>query len=236
MSLSELGFDLAQGVGTDLSFETHQFMKRRKCLIPSMDAEAVILISSCGPASQDLFVLAREECAELWAEYALARLLSVALQGPPTSTVWHRGIRESVPTCCGVKLPLAGCPEGRRTALSLWLIVLGASPPPAAGAAGGRVPRSGWRAGSCCNSLGHRPGPMPPCQLVVNLTSICPSLHCMQVAGVGWRDPQGRPRVGNRPLGTQEKRLGFPRCAGCQDWPPKEALLSGGLKELGGGQ
>ena len=42
-------------------FSTSRFIKRRKCLLPSTDSEAVLLIPKRGLLSQDFCVLAREE-------------------------------------------------------------------------------------------------------------------------------------------------------------------------------
>jgi len=53
-----LHFDLAHGDGADLISETCGFIKGRKYLTPSTDGKAIILISSCGLASQDFFLLA----------------------------------------------------------------------------------------------------------------------------------------------------------------------------------
>ena len=52
--------DLTQGSVPDLVYN-FRFIKRRKCLIPSPDSEAIILISNCGLVSQDFFILARKE-------------------------------------------------------------------------------------------------------------------------------------------------------------------------------
>lgn len=147
-SLEELQFDLAHGDGTDLIFETFGFSKRRRCLIPSADGKAVILISVVWCHRTSSFWQERE--AELRAEYLLACVLRVVLQGawlPPLS--WLRGIHESL--FAGVRWTAlfglsfhAGC--------LLWV------PGPPHGVLGG------LRARPSCNSLGRCPShpPRPP--------------------------------------------------------------------------